>query len=105
MLWLHFYARQTMAVLLEGLERAFTAFGGVPQELLFDQMRSVVLSDDRLSGGDLMLNAEFLRFAAHWGFRPRACKPYRAQTKGKVERPLAQCSRITAAPSSCSEVL
>jgi hypothetical protein len=29
-----------------------------------------------------------LRFAAHWGFRPRACRPYRAKTKGKVERPI-----------------
>ena len=35
-----------------------------------------------------MLNAEFLRVAAHWGFHPRACRPYRAQTKGKVERPI-----------------
>jgi hypothetical protein len=33
-------------------------------------------------------NAEFLRFARHWGFTPRACRPYRAQTKGKVERPV-----------------
>ena len=33
-------------------------------------------------------NAEFLRFAHHWNFRPRACRPYRAQTKGKVERPI-----------------
>ena len=32
--------------------------------------------------------AEFLRFARHWGFTPRACRPYRAQTKGKVERPV-----------------
>ena len=31
---------------------------------------------------------EFLRFAHHWGFTPRACRPYRAQTKGKVERPV-----------------
>ena len=34
------------------------------------------------------MNAEFLRFASHWGFRPRACRPYRAKTKGKVERPI-----------------
>ena len=51
-------------------------------------MRAVVLSDDRASGGGLALNAEFLRFAAHWGFAPRSCRPYRAQTKGKVERPI-----------------
>ena len=35
-----------------------------------------------------MENPEFLRFATHWGFRMRACRPYRAQTKGKVERPI-----------------
>jgi hypothetical protein len=29
-----------------------------------------------------------MRFAAHWDFRVRACRPYRAQTKGKVERPI-----------------
>ena len=88
LLWLRFYRRQTMAVLTEGLERAFARFGGVPKELLFDQMRAVVLSDGRVGGGELVLNAEFLRIAAHWGFHPRACRPYRAQTKGKVERPI-----------------
>ncbi len=88
LLWLRFYARQTMPVLIDGLESAFCRFGGVPQELLFDQMRAVVVSDDRTSGGELALNAEFLRFAAHWGFVPRSCRPYRAQTKGKVERPI-----------------
>ena len=88
LLWLCFYRRQTMAVLTAGLERAFARFGGVPKELLFDQMRAVVLSDGRVGGGELVLHAEFLRFAAHWGFHPRACRPYRAQTKGKVERPI-----------------
>ena len=73
---------------MEGLESAFASFGGVPRELLFDQMRSVVISDERIGGGALMLNAEFLRFAAHWGFTPRSCRPYRARTKGKVERPI-----------------
>ena len=73
---------------MTGLERAFAYFGGVPRELLFDQMRAVVIGDERPSGGKLLENAEFLRFAAHWGFRIRACRPYRAQTKGKVERPV-----------------
>jgi transposase len=88
LLWLRFYPRQTMQTLFTGLESAFHAFGGVPQELLFDQMRAVVVGDDRLSKGALVMNAEFLRFAAHWDFRPRACRPYRAKTKGKVERPI-----------------
>ena len=88
LLWLRFYPRQTMATVIAGLEAAFAYFGGVPSELLFDQMKSVILEDHRPEGGKLLENAEFLRCAAHWGFRIRACRPYRAQTKGKVERPI-----------------
>ena len=51
-------------------------------------MKAVITKDLRLLGGQLVVNEEFLRFAAHWGFRPRACRPYRAKTKGKVERPI-----------------
>jgi hypothetical protein len=51
-------------------------------------MASVITRDLRSQGGRLAENAEFLRFAAHWGFRIRACRPYRAKTKGKVERPI-----------------
>ena len=40
--WLRFYPRQTMAVLMEALESALARFGGVPEELLFDQMRAVL---------------------------------------------------------------
>jgi len=51
-------------------------------------MKAVITRDLRLQGGALVHNLEFLRFAHHWGFTPRACRPYRAQTKGKVERPV-----------------
>jgi len=88
LLWLTFSPRQTMQTVITGLEAAFTAFGGVPRECLFDQMRAVILDDGRAAGGKLLENPEFLRFAAHWSFRIRACRPYRAQTKGKVERPI-----------------
>lgn len=77
-----------MGVVMQGLEEAFTYFGGVPRELLFDQMKGVVLEDHRMKGGRLISNPEFLRFAHHWGFVLRACRPYRAKTKGKVERPI-----------------
>ena len=77
-----------MRTLLTGLEDAFLAIGGGPQELLFDQMKAVITRDLRLQGGALVHNLEFLRFANHWGFMPRACRPYRAQMKGKVERPV-----------------
>jgi transposase len=88
LLWLQFYARQTMGVLIRGLEEAFAFFGGVPAELLFDQMKAVIIEDQREIGGRVLENPEFARFAAHWGFRIRACRPYRARTKGKVERPI-----------------
>ena len=67
-----------MNTLFRGLEAAFDFFGGVPREILFDQMRSVILRDIRHEGGPLVENPEFLRFAQHWGFRPRASQqqPY-----------------------------
>ena len=87
-MWLRFYERQTMGVVIRGLEESFAFFGGVPAEMLFDQMKAVVLADGRNSGGRLVENPEFRGFSDHWGFRIRACRPYRAQTKGKVERPV-----------------
>ena len=89
-----------METLIRGLESAFAYFGGVPQELLFDQMRSVVISDDRLSERGLVLNTEFLRFAAHWGFRPRACRAYRAKTNTIAERSIGK--RDFAGLKTCS---
>ena len=88
-LWLQFFTRQTMQHVFEGLEAAFSFFGGVPHELLFDQMKAVITKDERAAGGRVTENAEFLRFAHHWDFRVRACRPYRAKTKGKVERPVS----------------
>ena len=88
LLWVMFYPRQTMLTLIRGLEAAFTYFGGVPRELLFDQLKAVIVDDQRPHDGKLLENPEFLRFAAHCGFRIRACRPYRAKTKGKVERPV-----------------
>jgi len=88
-LWLQFFTRQTMPHVFEGLEAAFSFFGGVPHELLFDQMKAVITKDERAAGGRVTENAEFLRFAHHWDFRVRACRPYRAKTKGKVERPVS----------------
>jgi transposase len=88
LLWVQFYPRQDLRALLHGLEQCFASWGGVPRELLFDQMRSVVTRDERLAGGGLVGNLELSRFARHYGFRVRVCRPYRAKTKGKVERPI-----------------
>ncbi len=73
---------------MQSLEHAFTAFGGVPRDVLFDQMKAGIVADHRGQGLRLLENAECLRFAAHWGFRIRACRPYHARTKDEVERPV-----------------
>ena len=87
LMWLRYYECQTMPVVMRGLETAFRYFGGVPTGLLFDQMKAVIIKDGRAAGGRPVENPEFLRFSHHWGFRI-ACRPYRAQTKGKVEWPI-----------------
>jgi transposase len=68
----------------EGLESVFVKFGGVPEEVLFDNARALVVEHDALTR-HVVFNDKLLAFAKHWGFRPRACAPYRARTKGKTE--------------------
>ncbi len=46
-----FVQRQTALTVMLGMERAFAAFGGVPQHVLFDQMKSVIVGDQRPEGG------------------------------------------------------
>lgn len=67
-----------------GLESALTTFGGVPEEVLMDNPRALVVRHDAVSRS-VQFNDRLLAFAKHWGFRPRACAPYRARTKGKTE--------------------
>ena len=69
----------------EGLVRSLEYFGGVPQEVLVDNQKSAVL-EPRHHDQPARFNERFLDLAAHYGFTPRACRPYRARTKGKDER-------------------
>lgn len=62
---------------------AFHYLGGLPQEILHDNLKTAVLS--RTADGHIHWHPRYLDFAQYYGFRPRACQPYRAQTKGKVE--------------------
>src|SRR5438309_3388499 len=68
-----------------GIEGAFGHFGGVTEEVLFDNDRGLVVRHDRATR-EVEFNARLHAFARHWRFRPRACAPYRARTKGKDER-------------------
>ncbi len=62
---------------------AFDYFGGVPRLCLYDNAKVVVIERDE--EGDHEWNSRMLDFARRVGFELRLCKPYRAQTKGKVE--------------------
>ena len=77
----------------DGMESAFLAFGGVPEEVLFDNPRALVTEHDA-ENRTVVFNTKLLAFARHWGFRPRACAPYRARTKGKTERGVGYVTRI-----------
>lgn len=68
----------------EGLIRSFEYLGGVPEEVLVDNQKCAVL--EHPSQGKPSFNERFVDLAGHYGFTPRACKPYRARTKGKDER-------------------
>ncbi len=65
---------------------AFAYFGGVPKECLYDNMRTVILGRNSYGRGKHKLNPLFEDFAKHCRFSIKVCKPYRAKTKGKVER-------------------
>jgi transposase len=84
--YVEFVTDERLETLLGCHERAFYFFGGVPREVLYDNMRTVVTDRDRYRPGLHRYNRTFLDFAHHHGFVPRLCRPYRAQTKGKVER-------------------
>jgi len=67
-----------------GLEGAFNHFQGVTEKVLLDNARALV-SKHNVQQDELIFNSRFLAFCKHWDISPRACKPRRARTKGKVE--------------------
>lgn len=76
------YRNERRHHVIDGHQRAFAWFGGYPREMLYDNARTMVMTEklpeDRL-------NKVFEDFARHYGFEVRFCRPYRARTKGKVE--------------------
>lgn len=81
-LFVQAFRDEKLGSLLEGHEQAFRHFGGVPLEGLYDNPRTVTLGRE---AGRVLWHPVFEDFARYWGFTPRVCQPYRAQTKGKVE--------------------
>jgi transposase len=68
---------------LDGLERAFRHFGGVPEAVLLDNAKPLVTHHAPRTR-EVAFNDRFHALARYWGFRPQACAPYRARTKGPV---------------------
>ena len=86
MQWGRFVLHQDLPTLLRCHVAAFETFGGVPAEILYDRMRTVFRREDA-ENGHVIYNATLRAFAEHYQYQPKACRPYRAKTKGKVERP------------------
>jgi transposase len=81
-----FVTDMKVQTLIDCHERSFAAFGGVPRHVLYDNMKTVVLERDASGEGEHRYHAGFLDYARHCGFVIKLCRPYRARTKGKVER-------------------
>ncbi len=82
-MYLEFTVSADMAWWLRCHVHAFHYFGGVPRVMLHDNLKTAVL--ERAGDGTPRFNVRYLNLADYYGFLPQACRPYRAQTKGKVE--------------------
>jgi transposase len=86
------FRHERQSAWLDGLERAFAHFGGVPHEVLLDNPKALVVRHD-VRTREVLFNERLHAFARYWGFQPRACAPYRARTKGKDENGVGYVKR------------
>jgi len=86
------FRHERQSAWFDGMEGAFWRFGGVPEEVLLDNARALVDHHDAATR-EVRFNERLHAFADYWGFRPRACAPYRARTKGKDERGVGYVKR------------
>jgi transposase len=78
-MFIHFTLDMKLPTLLHCHQLAFAYFGGVPRQILYDNMKQVRLGPNRL-------HEAFVDFSSFHGFVPKTHRPYRPRTKGKVER-------------------
>jgi len=84
--YVEFVTNMKVETLIGCHQRAFERLGGVCRRVLYDNMKTIVLERDVYGPGEHRYHAGFLDYARHCGFSIRLCRPYRAKTKGKVER-------------------
>ena len=85
MRYIEFVTNMSTDTLLRCHINAFRYFGGYPAEILYDNMKQVVVKR-LLKQSDSTMNPQFEDFAGFYGYEPVLCRPYRGQTKGKIER-------------------
>jgi transposase len=86
------FRHERQSAWLRGLEGAFNHFDGVPEQVLLDNAKALVEYHDAVTR-EVCFNERLAAFARYWRFRPKACAPYRARTKGKDERGVGYVKR------------
>jgi transposase len=84
--WARFATNEKAETLIACHHALFETLGGVPREILYDNARTIVLERDAYGKGEHRWHPGLLDLAKRYGFMPRLCQPYRARTKGKIER-------------------
>lgn len=84
--YIEFTDNERTETLVACLEHALAFFGGVPRQILCDNPKTIVIKRHAYGEGEHCYNKYLLDVAKHYGVAIRLCAPYRAQTKGKVER-------------------
>src|ERR1700761_1925095 len=85
LIWARFVLHQDLQSVLRCHIAAFETIGGAPRTILYDRMKTAVIGED--ADGLVIYKRPPVDLPRHYGFQPGACPPYRAKTKGKVERP------------------
>ncbi len=86
---------KTQDILFSFLNESFEAFGGVPKEVLTDNMKTV-MDEPRTAYCNGKINNKFQQFADDYGFKVRPCIAGRPNTKAKVEAPMKLLDEIRA---------
>ena len=77
------YPRETQEMVFDAHNRAFAFFGGVPQRMVYDNLKAVV--ETISTGKERQFNRRFMVLANHYLFEPVACTPASGWEKGQVE--------------------
>ena len=72
----------TTADVVDAHEQAFAFYGGLPEEIVYDQDHLLLTSENH---GDLILTHEFAKYVKERAFRIYMCRKADPESKGKIE--------------------